>query len=59
MRGIPVLSTDIAKLMFAPAGHMVASLIFFDDHFAFFALSIVKIAFKKSDFFSVAKSLMN
>lgn len=40
---IPVSSTDIAKLMIATTGHMIASLVFLDDDPAFSAFTIMQI----------------
>ena len=39
----PILSTDVAELIVAAAGHMVAALVLLNDKLAFFALTIVQL----------------
>jgi hypothetical protein len=56
---LPGGSADIAKLIFAPAGHMVASLVLLYNKAAFLALSVVQIILKKENFLSIALPLMH
>ena len=44
---LPILSTQVAKLMPTFTGHMIASFVQFDDNFAFSALTVMKIVLKK------------
>lgn len=45
--GSPIRSADIAELIFASTGHMVAPLIFLNHKPTFLALSVVQIILKK------------
>ncbi len=43
MLGRPILPTDVAELIVAAAGHMVAALVLLNHSFALFALTIVQL----------------
>jgi hypothetical protein len=54
----PLFTANVTEFVFAPAGHVIASLRPFNDEFAVFALPKVQIVLKKIDFFLVAVSLV-
>ena len=54
----PVIAADVAKLVFASAGHLVAALVLLNDKLAFFALSVVQILLKVLNFVVVALTFM-
>ena len=56
MRGSPALAADVAELVATTAGHVVATLVLFDNEFALFALPIMQIALKKHDLLAIAFS---
>jgi hypothetical protein len=52
--GGPLLPADVAELVLAPAGHVVAALVLFDDELALLALPVVQVALEKFDLLRVA-----
>lgn len=58
MSSIPVSTTNVAKLITTATGHMIASLILFDDKLTFLTLSIMKVTLKEENFMGIAITLM-
>lgn len=52
----PLIPTDIAELIAALAGHVVATLILFNNELAFFALAIVQITLEELNLMWIALS---
>jgi hypothetical protein len=56
---IPGFPTDIAKLVLAPTGHMVAPLVLLNHEATLLALPVVQVILKKQHFLFVAVSIVH
>ena len=55
----PGSPADVAELVLAPTGHVVAALVLLNDEAALLALSVVQIVLKKLHFLLVALPLVS